>query len=407
MVARGVAWLDAGRRLEVAWLAFALVNLAAMLWVIASRSLSGWETVPFHFIYVSFTLLYGFRAWQLRQTMLGLVFVIVSTGALTIWAVVVRWEAVPEVTEIPLMALMFAAMVFHVRRRQQATAVAEAIATARADDLERQQVFVSDASHELLTPITIARGHVEVLRRGGAFEPADVTEACDVVVGELERMARLIDRLLVIERAASLSPADRAPVSAAALLEQLHQRWQAAAPREWRLGPLADAIVTADADQLMLALDALVENAVQHTAPDDRITISSRGTASRIEIAVRDSGPGVPAEALDRIFDRFYRVDAARNRRWGGSGLGLSIVRAVARAHGGDVRASNSPTGGAEFVLVLPVAVLAAAEPVAAAHGLDGDVGGELAAQAPDRHVDDVGAGVELVVPDGVQDPLA
>ena len=142
-------WLDTGRRLELAWLAFAVVNLAAMVWMIAARALDGWETVPFHFIYVSFTLLYGFRAWRLRGTLMGLGFVIVSTGALTLWATVVGWEAVPELTEIPLMALMFAAMVFHVRRRQQATAVAEALAAARAADLERQRLFVSDASHEL------------------------------------------------------------------------------------------------------------------------------------------------------------------------------------------------------------------------------------------------------------------
>ena len=406
MVGRGIAWLRGGVRLEVVWGAFAAVNLAAMVWMIAGRSFGDWETVPFHFIYISFTLLYGYRAWQLRQTMYGFGFVIVSTGVLTAWAVRVNWEAPAEMTEVPLMAAMFAAMIFHVRRRQQATAEAEALAAARADDLERQRVFVSDASHELLTPITIARGHIDVLHQLERYEPEDVTETCEVVVGELDRMARIIDRLLVIERAASIDPARKAPISVAELLRQLHQRWEGTAPRRWSLGPLADAIVMADADQLMLALDALVENAVQHTAPGDAVTIASRPAAAGVEILVRDAGPGVPSGALERIFDRFYRVDPARNRRWGGSGLGLSIVRAVAHAHGGGVRARNAATGGAEFVLALPAALLGPAEQVAAADGLDRDGRRHLAPEPADRDVDDVGAGVELVVPHRVQDPL-
>jgi signal transduction histidine kinase len=405
MVGRGIAWLRGGVRLELVWVAFAMINLGAMVWMIAARTFSDWETVPFHFIYITFTLLYGFRAWQLRQTMYGFAFVVVPTGVLTLWAVLVNWEAPAEMTEVPLMAAMFAAMVFHVRRRQQATAVAEALAAARADDLERQRVFVSDASHELLTPITIARGHVDVLRQLGRTEPADVSETCEVVIGELDRMTRLIDRLLVIERAASLDPAARSRVVVPALLRELHQRWLGTAERDWSLGPVTDVVVVADADQLMLALDALVENAVQHTDRGERISISSRAAPRDVEIVIRDYGPGLPAGSLERIFDRFYRLDPSRNRRRGGSGLGLSIVRAVARAHGGSVRARNLPGGGAEFVLRLPV--LGAAEAVAAAHGLDGHRGGELAPQPADGHVDDVGAGVELVVPDRVQDSLA
>ena len=407
MLGRFGRWLDAGRRLELAWLAFAVANLAAMVWMIAARAFEGWETVPFHFIYVSFTLLYGFRAWRLRGTLIGLAFVIVSTGVLTLWATVVGWEAVPEVTEIPLMALMFAAMVFHVRRRQQATAVAEALAAARAADLDRQRVFVSDASHELLTPITIARGHVDLMRRTRRPEPADLAEAYEVVTGELDRMARLINRLLVIERAASLGPDDREPVDVRAMLTELHQRWQGTADRDWRLGPLAGGRITADADQLMLALDALVENAVQHTDPGDEISVSSRAFGDRLEIRVRDGGSGIPPGALQRVFDRFYRIDRSRNRRLGGSGLGLSIVRAVAHAHGGGVRAHTPAAGGAEFVVTLSGLRSAEAEPVAAAADrLDGDVGLQLAPQPANGDVHDVRPGVELVVPDGAQDPL-
>jgi signal transduction histidine kinase len=401
-------WLSVGRRVELLWLGFAVACLAAMVWMIAARALSDWETVPFHFVYVSFTLLYGYRAWRLRGTLVGMAFVIVSTGVLTLWATVVGWEATPEVTEIPLMALMFAAMVFHVRRRQQATAVAEALAAARAADLARQRVFVSDASHELLTPITIARGHMDLLRRERRPEPDDIAEAVSVVTGELDRMARLIDRLLTIERAASLLPDDRAPVDVRSLLTELHQRWEGAADRHWELGPVAGGLITADLDQLMLALDAIVENAVQHTGPGDVIAISSRAAGARIEIHIRDSGTGIPAYARGRVFDRFYRVDQSRNRRLGGSGLGLWWAGAAAPAHGGDVRAETAAGGGAEFVVTLPRLRSAEAQPVAAtpADRLDGDVGRELPPQPADRHVDDVRARVELIVPDGAQDPL-
>ena len=390
------------------WLAFAVANLAAMVWMIAARALNGWETVPFHFIYVSFTLLYGFRAWRLRGTLIGLAFVIVSTGVLTLWATVVGWEAVPELTEIPLMALMFAAMVFHVRRRQQATAVAEALAAARAADLDRQRVFVSDASHELLTPITIARGHMDLLRRTRRPEPADIAEAYEVVTGELDRMSRLINRLLVIERAASLSPDDRAPVDVRAMLTELHQRWQGTADRDWRLGPLAGGRITADADQLMLALDALVENAVQHTDLGDEISLSSRAVGDRLEIRVRDGGSGIPPAALQRIFDRFYRIDRSRNRRLGGSGLGLSIVRAVGtRPRRRRPRRTRRRPAVPSSSSRCPGCGSAEAEPVAAATDrLDGDVGLQLAPQPANGDVHDVRPGVELVVPDGAQDPL-
>jgi signal transduction histidine kinase len=287
------------------------------------------------------------------------------------------------------------------------TAALELIAAARAADLDRQRVFVSDASHELLTPITIARGHMDLLRRTGRPEPDDVAETYEVVTGELDRMARLINRLLVIERAASLGPDDRAPVDVRAALAELRQRWQGTADRDWRLGPLAAGRITADADQLMLALDALVENAVQHTGPGDVIAVSSRAAGGRLEIHVRDGGTGIPEGALPRIFDRFYRIDRSRNRRLGGSGLGLSIVRAVATAHGGDVRALAPADGGAEFVVTLPGLRSAEAEAVAAAaHRLDGDVGLELAPQPADGHVDDVRPRVELVVPDSAQDSL-
>ena len=162
-------WLWTGNRPEYAWVAFAIVNLAAMWLLIHLDGAPGWQTVPFHFVYVSFTILYGFRVWRTSRTVLGILFVSVTTGGMTLLAIMSGREGWPEETEVPLMTLMFLAMVFHAQRRVQAMAVAESLAKENAAALERQKVFLSDISHEMLTPITIARGSLDVLRQSGAW----------------------------------------------------------------------------------------------------------------------------------------------------------------------------------------------------------------------------------------------
>ena len=261
-----LAWIESGSRLEYAWVAFAVLNLAAMLAIIEIRYGQGWETVPFHFIYVSFTILYGFRAWKGRATLLGILFVTITTGVVTAFGIHRNWEEPPEITEVPLMSLMFVAMVYHVHRRQQAQAVAEALAAERERDLERKSAFLSDASHELLTPITIGRGHLELLHRNPNPEPGELAETYEIVLGELGRMERVINRLLLLESAGGAAArGSRERVDAAALLTRTFQRWRSTADRDWRLGELPPGTISIDADQLTLALDALVENAVQHT----------------------------------------------------------------------------------------------------------------------------------------------
>ena len=222
-------------------MAFAVLNLAAMLAIIEIRYGQGWETVPFHFIYVSFTILYGFRRRRGRATLLGILFVTITTGAATAFGIYRNWEEPPEITEVPLMSLMFVAMVYHVHRRQQAQAVAEALAAERERDVERKSEFLSDASHELLTPITIGRGHIELMLRNGHPEPAELDETCQVVLGELGRMERVISRLLLLESAGGAAPGAHERTDAAALLAQTFQRWRGTADRDWRLGDLPRA----------------------------------------------------------------------------------------------------------------------------------------------------------------------
>ena len=177
-------------RLEIGWGLFAVANLLGMfVW-------QSWETVPFHFIWVSLTLLYGFRVWRVNRMLGVLAAVVVSTGTLIVWDIHSNTQAWGELTEVPLMSAMFLAMVWHARRRQAALREVEQLADARAAMLAGQEQFLHDASHELRTPVTIARGHLEVLRRSGAS-----ASEIDVALDELGRIERIVERLLLLAKA--------------------------------------------------------------------------------------------------------------------------------------------------------------------------------------------------------------
>jgi signal transduction histidine kinase len=377
---RLAAWLRAGNRPEYAWIVFALLNLGAMGLLIENRWSPGWETVPFHFVYVSFTILYGFRVWRSSRTVLGIAFVSVSTGGMTLIAIMAGREGWPEETEVPLMSLMFLAMVFHAQRRQQAMRVAESLADANAAALERQRVFLSDISHEMLTPITIAQGNLEVLRRSGAWSREEAEEAHGIVAGELSRMSRLLQRLLLLERAAAPGHIAPVPTDLDALLEEVQARWAHVDTVDVVFSPGRVGAVLLDRDEIVLALDALLENAVQHSEPRGRVTLRASAAGRDVVIEVADGGRGIAAEKLPHVFERFYRVDRSRNRREGGAGLGLAIVDAIARAHGGAASIRSTPGAGTTVALTLPGAFGAQLHPVAAAaHCVDLEDTGELA----------------------------
>jgi signal transduction histidine kinase len=173
--------------LEVGWVAFALANLAAMaFW-------PSWETIPFHFIWVSLTLLYGFRIWGLEVTGFVLALVAVSTGFLITSDAYNGEQLWGELFEVPLMSAMFLAMVWHARRRQDALKKVKRQADERAAMLQQQESFLHDVSHELRTPATIARGHLEVLRQNGHGPLHEV----DVALDELGRIERILQQLLL------------------------------------------------------------------------------------------------------------------------------------------------------------------------------------------------------------------
>jgi signal transduction histidine kinase len=332
--------------IDVAWVAFAAANLVAMALV------PQWETVPFHFIWVSLTLVYGYRVWESFQTALALTAVVVSTGILLTYDVFHQGELADELTEVPLMASMFMAMVWHAQRRRSAMEDLRQVSDANLRLLQRERQFVQDASHELRTPITVALGHAELIERGSG-DP-EMAEDARIVIDELVRLRRLADRLLLLATTEDPDFLSRSPVDVAEFLAAALQRW-APIDRRWRLGPVAQATVDGDPDRLGLALDALVENAVKHTAPSNEIRLGARRSGDQVVIAVADSGAGMPADQLATIFERFTRLDEARTRDRGGVGLGLAIVQAIARAHGGTARVRSAPGAGSTFELALPL----------------------------------------------------
>jgi len=339
---------------DIAWVAFAAANLVAM------RLVPAWQTVPFLAIWVSLTVIYGFRFWRLQPTILTLAAVTLATGGIIGVQVLKGQQDADYLAEVPLIALMFLVMVWHGRRRFAATQErltameqVQRISQENVRLLEQQRQFLQDASHELGTPITVALGHAELIEQTATDQ--GVAADARVVTGELARLRRLTNRLLLLASAGTPGFLQVAPVATDHLVLEALERW-GHVPRRWRLGEVAEATVPGDGDRLMVALDALLENAVAHTEPGDRIEVSVRLDDDHVVIAVTDSGCGIPPADLDRIFGRFTRAEPYRSREAGGFGLGLPIVQVIAEAHHGSVRVRSASGRGSTFEIVLPTA---------------------------------------------------
>jgi signal transduction histidine kinase len=332
---------------DIAWVVFIGLNLIAM------RLIPAWQTVPFLIIWVSLTVIYGFRLWRLGSTVLTVAVVTLATGGLIGWQVLRGEQDLDYLAEVPLVAMMFVVMAWHSRRRLAAMEEMRRVSEHNLRLLDRQREFLQDVSHELGTPITIALGRTELISR--AATDAAVAEDARVAVDELLRMRRLASRMMLLAATDSPDFLRVAPVDVADFLIETLHRWSQTR-RRWSLGPLAEASVPADEDRLTLALDALIENAVDHTGPDGRIELSARRDGEHVILAVTDSGPGIPAAEVGRIFGRFTRVDPGRSREAGGFGLGLAVVKAIAEAHHGSVHVRSTVGHGSVFELILPAA---------------------------------------------------
>jgi len=227
---------------------------------------------------------------------------------------------------------------------------------AREASERKLRQFVADASHELRTPLAAVRAYAELFGRGSATRPADLERSMSGIRRETERMSLLVEDLLLLARLDEGRPVERKPVDLAQVVREAVDAARVVdgvRPLEVSIEP---ATVIGDRDRLRQVLDNLLSNVRAHTPPGTPVAVSLHRLDGHVELSVSDSGPGLTEEEAAQVFERFYRVDSSRTRASGGVGLGLAIVAAVARAHGGSARAEPTPGGGATFRIELPLA---------------------------------------------------
>ncbi len=214
-----------------------------------------------------------------------------------------------------------------------------------------QQRFIGDASHELQTPLTVIRGNAELLRGN----PQSAKEASPAIIREADRMQRIVDDLLSVTKLDMPGDLHVESIDMHSLTKRIiHDMQTLMGQRSITIHDPNHSSTFGDEEKIELAIRNLLRNAITATSENGIIEIHLEIDNQEISIKVRDDGYGIPPDHLNHVFERFYRIDRARSRRSGGTGLGLTIVRGVAEAHGGNVTARNSTLGGAEFEIRLP-----------------------------------------------------
>lgn len=216
---------------------------------------------------------------------------------------------------------------------------------------KRQRDFVSDASHELRTPLAVLRAQVELLDR--EMDEAHRHEATAVLLRRLDELDRLVSDMLTLASAEAGQLIEPVTIDLTDFFEDLRRDLPLFGEREFDFHGV-DGTLQGDPDRLTQVLRNLIRNAVTHTRPSDQVSLTAHAQDSGLQITVADTGPGIPPDALEHIFDRFYRANGARSPSTGGSGLGLAIARAIVDAHGGTIWAESPPGQGATFHVDLP-----------------------------------------------------
>ena len=243
-------------------------------------------------------------------------------------------------------------------RRDEVRVLAEAfdhMLDRLEDAFDRQTAFVADASHELRTPLTVIRGQLEVLALAERPDPDEVRRVEKLVGVEVERMSRLVEDMMLLAQADEGAFLRPSIIELRPFLLDLLRGLADVAPRRLVVGTIPESLIEADEDRLAQALRNLLRNALAHTAEDGAVELSVETADGRALFIVDDDGPGIPPDQRGAVFDRFRRLDGGRARDAGGAGLGLAIVQAIAHAHGGRAWADAAPSGGARFVLEIPM----------------------------------------------------
>lgn len=253
----------------------------------------------------------------------------------------------------------------------------------RSASEERLRRFLADASHELRTPLTSIRGYAEMFDRGARDRPEDLAVAMRHIRAEADRMTELVNDLLLLARLDRERPFEREEVDLEEVVGDAVHAAQVSAPdRAIAFSDSGPVLVEGDAGRLRQVADNLLANAARHTPPGTPIEVRVAATDGAALLEVEDHGAGIAPEEQQRIFEPFHRADPSRARTTGGLGLGLAIVAAITRTHGGEVGVRSSGTGGATFWVRLPLAAGANGH-VAAGAGLTSDDAGPALSFSP------------------------
>jgi two-component system OmpR family sensor kinase len=226
---------------------------------------------------------------------------------------------------------------------------------ARAASEEKLRRFVADASHELRTPLAAVRAYAELFKRGADKRPEDLERAMGGISRESARMTLLVEDLLLLARLDEGRPLERERVELADVVREAVETARTVEPDRVIELEAEQAVALGDRYRLRQMVDNLLGNARAHTPPDATVSVSVATLNGNALVSVQDSGPGMTAEEHERVFERFYRADPSRARASGGVGLGLSIVSAVAEAHGGQISVRSEPGEGSRFEITLPL----------------------------------------------------
>ena len=286
--------------------------------------------------------------WVVKLGLLPLEDMERTAGAIAAGDLSRRVDVVDENTEVGRLGIALNEMM-----QQIETAFA-----ARAASENRLRRFVGDASHELRTPLTSIRGYAELFRRGAADRPEDLAKAMRRIEEEANRMGSLVDDMLLLARLDQGRPLERQPVDLTRITRDAVDDALAVAPnRPIDFSPNGSVLVPGDEARLRQVLGNLLQNANRHTPAETPVHVRVIGDEDEAVIEVADEGPGMSSENASRVFERFWRSDPSRTRSSGGAGLGLSIVAAIAAAHGGRAEVQSEPGHGSTFRVYLPRAV--------------------------------------------------
>jgi signal transduction histidine kinase len=332
------------RGLLAAWLLLASVCSGLMV------AYPGRETLPYHIGWFGFAVAYGFGPWSRRTTLLTVAAYTACSGAVLVWRVDAGVIDGEELYEIPLMCMLVSMMVWHVRRRHAA-----ALALGEMMQRERRRALIRErlsrlTSHEMRSPLTIAVGYVDHLL--GEEQDAERREDLLVVRDELGRLTRGSDRLLRLMQLQDQT--DVREVDLDRLLRDTAERWAAVADREWAVD-CEVATFRCSPERIRACLDTLIENSLRYTEAGDAVRVVASQLGEDVVLGVADSGPGLDPH-VSAALNRGDGTDSLLRDPRSQTGLGLSLVREVAGAHGGRLLTGRAAEGGALVMVLLPPA---------------------------------------------------